>query len=241
VGNLGVQSFGLRQLRDRWLISWNGEADLVLGGVAYEYPFHWLYGASGTAHGEGGWRILPAHSISPYLGAGLDAALSAVTEPGVAFDAGTMINDLDGLGGVIGTGDVRLALGVSFLGPRQSLLIEAQPLAEIDSAQSNLPFLDYLGGALHARYDRRDSLVAIGEASYAVTPAQQDAALGTSSTSSRWSLSGSVVKKLAHHWFVGGGLSVSRTATQLDYASGLDYATDTPVEARFSLLAGYWP
>lgn len=240
-GNVGIQSYGLRQLRSPWLVSWNGEAELVLGGVAYEHPFYWLYGASLDSHGEGGWRMLPGRAWSPYLSVGLDGALSAITEPGVPFDQGATINNLDGLGGVIGTADVRIGLGASFLGPRDSILAELQPLAEIDSAQSNLPFQEYYGLALHARYDRQGRFVAIGEASYAETPAQGNAALGTTTTSGRWTLAASALEKLGRHWFVGGGLEVSRTATDLDYTGENSYDTNEPVDFRFSLLVGYWP
>jgi hypothetical protein len=240
-GNLGIQSLGLRDFDRRWLVSWNGDAELVLGGVAYEHPFFVAYGAQGAGQGEGGLRILPGAWVSPYVSVGVDSSLSAVTEPGVAFDRTQYVNDLDGFGGVIGTADLRLGLGASFLSPRQSLILEAQPLAEVDSAESNLPLLSYFGGALHARYDRRNSLVLIGEASYAVTPAQNDAALETSSVSGRWRLSASAVKKLGRHYFAGVGLSVSRTATQLSYSGGQSYTIDTPVVSRIWLQFGYWP
>jgi hypothetical protein len=240
-GNLGIQSLGLRDFDRRWLLSWNGDAELVLGGVAYENPYDWAYGAQGEAHGEGGFRILPNRPISPYVSAGLDASLSAVTEFGIPFDRVQLVNNLDGFGGVVGLADVRLGLGASFLGPRQSLIIEAQPLAEVDSAEANLPLLPYLGGALHARYDRRDSFVAIGEVYYAVTPAQNDAALGTSSVTGRWILSANALKKFGRHFFGGLGLSVSRAATQLAYSTGQSYTSDTPVDTRLWLLFGYWP
>ncbi len=237
-GNLGIQSLGLRDFGRRWLVSWSGDAELILGGVAYENPYYWVYGIQGTAQGEGGLRLLPGRVISPYLSVALDGSLSGVAVAGIASQD---LNNLDGFGGVIGTGDVRLGLGASFLGMRQSLIVELQPLAEVDSAQSNLPLLDYFGGALHVRYDRRDSLVAIGELNYAVTPAQTDAALGTSSVSGRWTASVSVVKKFGRHYFAGIGASVSRTATQLSYATGQSYNTDTPVDTRLWLLFGYWP
>ena len=241
VGNFGVQSLGLRDFDRRWLLTWNGEAALVFGGVAYEPTYDVAFGAQGAVHGEGGFRLLPARTISPYVSVGVDGSLSAVTEPGTPFDQTQYLNNLDGFGGVIGMGDVRAGLGASFLGTRQSLIIEVQPLAEVDSAEANLPLLSYFGGALHVRYDRRDSLVAIGELSYAVTPALADAALGTSSVSGRWTASVSAVKKFRRHYFVGIGASVSRTATELSYSTGQSYATDTPVETRIWILFGYWP
>lgn len=240
-GNLGIQSLGIFDLDRQWLLSWSGDAELVLGGVAYEEPFDWLYGIQGQAHGEGGYRVLRDWAFSPYVSASLNGNLSAVTEPGVAFDQGATINNLDGLGGVIGRGDVRLGLGASYLDLGQSLVVEVQPLAEINSAEANLPFLDYFGAALHVRYDRLDSLTAIGELSYAVTPPQNDAALGASSTTGRWTISASVVKKLGQHFYGGAGLSISRSDTVLSYSTGQTYNTDTPVDSRFWLLFGYWP
>jgi hypothetical protein len=241
IGNLGIQSLGLRAYDRRWLLSWKGDATLILGGVAYETPYDWAYGAQVVAYGEGGLRILPSRVISPYVSAGVDGTLSAVTEIGTPFDQTWLLNNLDGFGGFIGMGDVRLGLGASFLGTRQSLIVEVQPLAEVDSAQTNLPLLSYFGGALRVRYDRRDSLMAIGELLYAVTPAQTDAALGISSVSGRWSASVGAVKKFSRHYFAGIGASVSRTATELSYSTGQSYDTDTPVETRIWLLFGYWP
>jgi hypothetical protein len=236
-GALGAQSLGIFDLKRRWILTWSGDVDLVLGGVAYEHPFYWLYGAQGEVHGEGGWRALPGRAWSPYLSVGLDGALSAITQPGVPFDKGATINNLDGLGGVIGMGDARLGLGASLLDRSQSLVVEVQPVAEVDSAESNQPLLSYFGGALHARYDRPDSLTAIGELAYLATPTQTDAALGSSSVSGRWTLSASALRRFGR----GLGLSVSRSATQLAYIAGQTYTTDSPVDSRFWLLFGYWP
>jgi hypothetical protein len=237
-GNIGIQSLGLRDFDRRWLVSWDGDAELVVGGLAYEHPYYWVYGAQGAAQGEGGLRLMPNHAVSPYVSVALQASLSGVAAAGISA---TDLNNLDGFGGVIGVLGARLGLGASFLGPRQSLILEVQPTAEVDSAQSNLPLLSYFGGALHARYDRRDSFVAIGEAGYAVTPAQNQVALGLTQTSGRWTLSGSALKKFGRHYFGGLGVTVSRTATQDSYATGQSYTSDTPVDARFSLLFGYWP
>ncbi|MHB8420183.1 MAG: hypothetical protein ACYDCL_19080 [Myxococcales bacterium] len=240
-GNLGVQSLGIRDFDRRWLVSWEADAELVIGGVAYEHPFYWLYGAQGAAQGEGGLRLLPAAAWSPYVSASLEGSLSAVAQQGVPLNGGATINDLGDLGGVIGSAGARLGLGASYLWARSSLLLEAEPLAEVDSAEADQALLGYFGAGLRARYDLRDSLVAIGEASYAVTSAQRDTALGSSIAWGRWSLAASAVKKLGRRFFAGLGLSVSRAAAQTSYSGGQSYGTSSPVDSRLWLLFGFWP
>ncbi len=239
-GNLGVLSLGVRELGDRWLVSWDGDVELVSGAVAYEHPFYALYGAQGQAEAEGGLRLAPGKTVSPYVSALALASLSAIAQAGTPLDGGATINSLDGLGGVIGVAGLRLGAGASFLWPQHSLVIEVQPLAEIDSAQANTALLGFLGAALHARWDWKDSLAALGEVSYAVAPSRADAALGSSATTGRWALSAKAVKRLGR-FAVGLGISASRVATELAYAGGATFTSASPIDSRIWALVGFWP
>jgi hypothetical protein len=234
-----VLAIGVRALDRGWLLSWNGQAELVLGAVAYELPVFVIYGVQGEGSFEGGLRLTKDRELSPYVSAGLDGSLSAITQWGDPFNDIT-INNLDGLGGVVGTIAVRLGAGVSLLDSKQSLVVQAQPLAEFDGAEPFRGALGYFGIALHARYDLLNSLTAIGDASFSLTPTSSDAALGTSSQTSRWILSGSTIKKWGH-FCAGLGASVSRTTTHLTYATGQVYNSNAPIDSRIWLLVGYWP
>lgn len=238
-GNLGVTSLGVRVFDQQWLLSWNGSAEMVLGGVAYELTAFVIYGVQGQAHAEGGLRLMKDRELSPYLSAGLDGSLYAITQWGNPFNDIT-INNLDGLGGVVGMIGARLGVGASYLDSKRSLVVEAQPLAEFDGAEPFRGALSYFGAALHARYDFVNTLTAIGDASFALTPTYANTALGTSSETSRWLLSASAI----HTWgrFSGGlGLSVGRSETRLAFSSGQTYVSDAPIDSRIWLLVGFWP
>jgi hypothetical protein len=238
-GNFGVTSIGVRLLDHRWLISWSGDGELVLGGVAYELTAFVIYGVQGEAHAEGGLRLMETHALSPYVSAGSDGRLSAITQWGNPFNDIT-INNLDGLGGIVGTIDFRLGGGASFLDARQSLVLEVQPFAEFDGSQPFRGEMSYFGAALHARYDLMNALTAVGEASIAFTPTYGESPLGTSADTNRWVLSGSAIKKWTH-WSCGLGLSVSRASTRLTYDTGQSYTSNASIDSRFWLLFGFWP
>ncbi len=239
-GNVGATSIGLRDFDRRRILLWDGRADLTLGAVANEHPFAMLYGAQATGEAEGGLRLSPPRALSAYASVGLGASLSAVTQSGVPFDGGATVNSLDGLGGVLGSADVRLGFGGSYLKERRSLLFELQPLAEIDSAEANQPALGLFGGALHARYDVLDRFVALGDLSYALAPPRGDAALGIESSTSRWILSGEALQRWGR-FFLGLGLSVSRAETVVAYSGGTSFPTVAPILSRLYLLVGFWP
>jgi hypothetical protein len=238
-GNLGVMSIGVRVLDHRWLISWSSDGELVLGGVAYELTAFVIYGLQGEGHAEGGLRLMETHALSPYISVGSDGQLSAITQWGHPFNDIT-INNLAGLGGIVGTVDFRLGGGASFLDTKQSLVLEVQPFAEFDGSEPFQGAMSYFGAALHARYDLMNAVTAIAEASIAFTPTYGESSLGTSTDTNRWILSGSAVKKW-QHLSCGLGLSVSRTSTQLAYDTGQSYTSNASIDSRIWLLFGFWP
>jgi hypothetical protein len=235
---VGWESVGIRAYDRGFLLSWDGDGQLVV--AAASYPVYALYGVQGAGEVEGGKRLTPKAAWSPYVSVSMDAALSALAEGGVPLNGGGNINNLDGLGGLSATADLRLGVGPSFLDVRQSLLVELQFLAELDSGLSDLSPRAYLGGALRGRYDLRANLTAIGEISYAITPSQDDQALGTTTNTGRWVLSSRVLKKF-DRFFGGIGVTVSRTETTVAYGGRPGYVTVAPIESEIWILGGFWP
>ncbi len=240
-GNLGVTSFSVRLLDTRWLLSWDGAAELTLGAVAYEHPYYAVYGAQANGEAEGGLRLAPAAPLSAYVAASLGAGASAITQSGVPLDGGAAGNNLGSFGGPLGHANLRPGFGLSYLDAKQSLVAEAQLLGELDSPQADLPAAGYFGGALHLRYDLKDSLAAIGDLSYAATPSFSNPALGTETSLGRWTLAAEAVKTLGRGFFAGLGISVGRTATTIAFTGGPSYVSAAPLDSRIWLLLGYWP
>jgi hypothetical protein len=241
MGNLGGTSFATRALQSgSYLLQWNADAEVVGGAVAYEHPFYALYGVQVQGQGDGGWRLMPANFISPYLGVGLVGHAMAVAQSGQPLD-GTHFNNLGDLGGLLGTLQLRISAGGSLLNALHSLVLAAHFLMELDSPQSTVPGLVFVGGGLHARYDFTGGLVAFGEISYAVSVPQHDTALDYSTQTNRWVLSASGVKTLGSHVFVGLGISVSREQVDISYTGGLTYDPDSSVDSRIWIIAGYSP
>ncbi len=242
-GNLGGTTLASRTLEGRkYLLQWDAQAEAVVGDVAYEHPFHAFYGAQLVGQGDGGLRLMPSNDLSPYVGLGLQGRAYAINQAG-ANNLGdpAASNSLDGLAGLAGTLQLRLDGGASLLSGAHSLIVAAHLLAEMDSPLANIPALGFLGGGVHVRYDLSDSLVALGEFSYASTLALRDAALQASSRTGRWLLSGSAIKKLGAHVFLGLGIALKRSETDVSYTGGLTYRPSAQLDSRIWIVAGFAP
>ena len=239
-GNLGGTSFGARSLgANRYLLQWEAHAELVEGAVAFEHPFYDLFGARVWGRGEGSLRLMPQRDVSPILEVGLGGNASAVTRAGEPFNGGTHFNSLDGLGGVVGNLHLDAGAGASLLDEARSVVLAAQFVAEIASPLANTPSLVFFGGALHGRFDLKDSLVVLGEASFAVTPSSRNVALQTSTHYDRWSLSATAVKTIGTGLSLGLGLAVSRVGSSTAYQNGDAYSAAAPIDARIWILGEY--
>lgn len=240
-GNVGGTFAGTRAFTDgKYLLQWSARAELLMGMVAFRYPFYPIYGGDAGGMAEGGIRLWPSAFASPYfsLGAGLDGA--AVTRFGVPFNGGPSNNNLDGLGGVVGDLVLRASAGGALLDPGQALVGGLGLRMDLSSPGANVPARAFFGGDLHARYDW-NGLIAMGEASLALAPPERDAALGITSYTDRWVLSASALKTLGDHFFVGLGARVRRDSGATVYDVGQTYLTSGAVDSRLWVTVGVMP
>jgi len=241
-GNLGASSAGTRAFSDgKYLFQWSARAEALLGEVAFRYPFYPIYGGTLGGQADAGIRLWPSSFMSPYFSgsAGVDGA--AVTRFGIPFNGGPFVNNLDGLGGVVGDLVVKAGAGGALLDPGQVLVTGLELRMDLSSPGANVPARAFFGADLHARYDLH-GLIAMGEAALALAPPGHDAALGVTSYTDRWTLSASAVKTLLwDHLFVGLGVRVRRDSSSTVYDTGLTYLTNGPVDSRLWLIAGWMP
>ncbi|MEO6954522.1 MAG: hypothetical protein ABI321_22180 [Polyangia bacterium] len=155
LGEGGAQFVGIETFRQgRLLVQWDALLAVrggVLGNTAP--PFTTLIGGHTMASVEAGYRFMHASHSSLYLGARLSGDLSIMAHPGLSLSQLDRLNAMDSVGGVVAHGDVRVALGYSWLSGRKSLLLTGfvQEAGYIPGVFT--PGLGYTEAGVSARFD----------------------------------------------------------------------------------------
>jgi hypothetical protein len=224
----------------RVLVLWNCGTQLIGGVVANEHPFTPVVGLRASAGGTFGLRLIPPSLVSPFVGVGLDVSGHAVRPTGTPLTQVNTLNNLGEFGGVAGDVRNRLYAGGSILDATHSFLFLAFVEQQLSSARTFATGKSFAGGGLRVQYDVAHDVTAGGEAAILTTGQTQDPALSTASTTTRWAISGDVLKKFGEHFVVGLDASLSRDATTSSSGAAV-FDTVSPIDATFTIKAGYTP
>ena len=217
VGDVGVESLGMRSLADKWLLQWDGLLAVRMGGLANQHPYFFF--AGGTARGalEVGYRLFPDASWSPYLSGKLNAQLQVMGTPGVSIRALNTINSSDGFGGVLANGAARASVGISYLTAEHSLLIVAFGQERLRAAQVVAPAAAFTDVGIGARYDLTHSLTLQLEFSAGTTRAVPNYALHSTDQTVNAEILGGVRKWFGSGLWLSLGLSYGRELHRVFY------------------------
>jgi hypothetical protein len=171
VGELGLESRGLRTLDTALLIQWDALLAVRMGELANSRPYTFFAGGTGRGAVELGRRFAPHSAWSPYLGVRLAAQLQALAPPGVSGGDLDTINNSDGFGGLLLQGSLRGTGGLSYLTARHSLLVVGFIQERLRAAQTVAPSAAFTDFGLSLRFDIAGSWTLFVEGAVGVTRA----------------------------------------------------------------------
>ncbi len=236
---LGGESAGLRSYADRGaLFSWDVRLAAKGGYLGNQHPFLFLIGMHSIAWAEYGFRLTSQRTWSPYVGGRIGSELGLMGHPGLASSAFDTINSVDGIGGVVATGRLRLDAGVSMLDRTRSLLLVAFAQEELQAPRTNTPSLDFTQVGLGARFDVAGSLIAELDGVWGVTPTRSDPLRGISDQTTRLGFSASFRKIFGNGMWLGATLLWMRDTDTVAYDRGLTYDTVNPATFEIELFFG---
>jgi hypothetical protein len=216
---LGARTQGIRSLSARrWLFSWDLALALRAGYLANQHPYLSLAGAHAWAFAEAGYRFQPSERGSPYLGLRLADEGQLLSHPGSTPPSFRTYNNVDGVGGALARGALRLDVGASFLESERSLLAVLFLEEVLQAAQVNVPGRSLTQLGVLARYDSRLGPSASLEGAYGFAPAQDSPALGLRDRTTRLSGSASVRWEFRSRNWLGLQASLARESDRLSYA-----------------------
>ncbi|MFT3837262.1 MAG: hypothetical protein QM723_09735 [Myxococcaceae bacterium] len=240
-GNLGFQVFGLTSTERKYLLIWDAQVAFRPGGLARTHTNELFLG------GEGDGTVSLHHRVSskltdtwcPVVGVGAGAGLLVAGTPGTPLSQLDTINSVDGYGGIVPYGTLRIAAGFSWLKSRHAFLIEAVGQELLRGSGVVAPFAAFSEGGLSARYDIAGSLSLIGEAFYGVTPENGYQGLHAHYQSRRLSLDLKARKTFANRWWAGAFFGLSQEGASVTYEQQKTTFTvnNAPV-FRFGLSVG---
>jgi hypothetical protein len=223
LGDVGLQSAGIRTIRDRaWVIQWDRSIAVRGGILGNTHPLADLYGGAASASVEVGRRWRPSHRWSPYTGANLNGQLSLVTHPGTPFDKLDSINDVDGVGGLNAHIAARLVGGASFLdgGGAHSLLLFAFAQETARAPGVVAPGITFTEAGAGARWDVAGRLMVQIEGLAGESPVSTDDGLRSTDRKTELALSASVRKIFANGMWVAASSSLARQYDHRVYLDG---------------------
>ena len=239
MGELGGESAGLRSYADRGaLFSWDVRVAAKGGYLGNQHPFLFLIGMHSIAWAAYGFRFASKSVWSPYLGGRVGSELGLMAHPGLSGSAFDTINSVDGVGGVIAVGRLRLDAGVSMLDRTRSLLLVAFAQEELQAPRTNTPSLAFGQAGLGARFDVAGSIIAELDGVWGVTPTRYDALRGIEDQTTRLGFSGSFRKIFGNGMWLGATLLWMRDTDTVAYANGLTYDTANPATLEAELFFG---
>lgn len=233
----GGESAGLRVLGRRFTLAWDVVAEGRFGWLGNAHPFLSLVGVHAGAKLEGGWRVLSARSLSPWVGVRAAEDALAMAHPGLSFDRFDTINEADGVGGRAFRGALRLAAGLSEIGAGRSLIAFALLEEQLDGPTAYTPSRTFTLGGIGARLDTTSGWAAGLEGALGASPARRDPR-GLMDQTVRVSVTASARKTFGGGFFLGLAASIARDTDHLAYAGGLSYDTADPPAFSATLTFG---
>ena len=228
---LGGQWQGIQSLRaGRWLLQWDVLLAARGGYLANQEPYLFLLGARLASFLELGYRWQAEQPLSPYLGLRAAADQQVLGHFGRSFSDFDQFNSVDGVGGLVARGALRLALGASLLEQERSLLLVGFLEEAFQDLQVNTEALALTQLGLAARFDLRSGLSAGLEGAWGFARERQDSQRALRDQRQRVSLRGGLRWVFEHTGWIEARASLARDSNQLEYSGGRSYATrDAPV------------
>ncbi len=239
MGELGGESEGLRSSADRrWVFAWDVLAALRAGWVVAQRPPLSFVGAHTLAWTELGVRALPSSDASPYVGARISGDAAVMPSPGLSLSALDTVSRVDGVGGIVARGLVRVDAGLSFLDRARSLIVVAFAEESFDAPGVYTPGLALTAGGLAVRFDVARSFLAEVEGAYGLSATRTDALRGLTDQTTRAAVSGDVRKIFENGMWLGLQATYARDTDHVAYAHGLAYDTGSAPTIGLSISYG---
>jgi hypothetical protein len=239
MGELGGESAGLRSFAERrTLLAWDVRLAAKGGYLGNQHPFLFLLGVHSTAWVEYGVRFTHHGAWSPYVGGRLGSELQLMGHPGLAGSAFDTINSVDGVGGVVAGGTLRVDAGASLLDETRSLLLLAFAQEQLQAPRTNTPGLAFTQGGLGARFDIAGSVIAELDGVWGVAATREDPLRGLHDQKARLGVSGSFRKIFANGMWLGATLLWMHDTDTVAYDGGLTYGTGDAPTVDFEVFFG---
>ncbi len=235
MGELGGAWGGMRVRDRRWVLQWELLLAARAGWLGNQHPFSFLAGVHASSWVEAGYRFRSAARFSPYLGLRLAGDAQSLAAP----DAPSLesVNAVDGVGGNVARGALRVAFGASYFDEARSVLLTPFVQEELDAPELHTPGASFTELGLALRYDVQRSLVASLEGFCGVTP-ERHTLVGTSDTTMRCGLDGALRKIFANGMWIGATLALRHDTDDVGYAGGASYETGDAPWFSFAISYG---
>jgi hypothetical protein len=240
-GQLGFQAFGLTSSERKYLVIWDADVAFRPGGLARTHTNELFLGGEGEAAVSLHHRVNSklTDTWCPIVGVGAGAGLLVDGTPGVPLSQLDTINSVDGYGGIVPYGTLRIAAGLSWLKTRHAFLIELVGQELLRGSGVVAPFAAFSEGGISARYDIAGDLTAIVEGFYGVTPDNGYPGLRAHYQARRLSLDVTARKTFANRWWAGAFFGLSQEGAVVTYEEQKTSFTVTNAPTfRFGLKVG---
>jgi hypothetical protein len=228
LGELGGAWGGLRTIDRRWVLQWEMRLAIEAGWLGSEHPFLFLVGPHASSMIEAGHRFRSERPFSPYLGVRLAGDARSLASPGAPSQE--ELNAVDGVGGNVAHGALRVVAGSSYLDEAHALIIAMFVQEEVDAPEIHTPGLAFTDIGLEARYDATRSLTLSLEGRCGLTFDRHDALLGTTDSTMRCGFDAAFRKIFGNGMWLGATISFRRDTDHVGYANGASYETgDAPL------------
>lgn len=233
MGEVGGDWLGLRVARDRHLVTqWDVYLALRGGYLGNQHPFLFLIGPHALSWFDLGWRFDTRKGFSPFLDARIGGDVSILGNPDVPrFDE---INSVDGVGSVVARGSARIGAGNAYVDDKRIVLLSIGVDEMLQPKQINTPSYAFTGAFLSVRVDVPRSVTATLEGGFGATFAREDKMLGTSDTTTRAWIGGSLRKIIKNGMWLGGAVSYESMMDHVVYETR-QTTFDTAEAPRFSI------
>ena len=226
LGELGGQWQGLQSLSSRrWLLSWDLRASLRGGYLANQHPYLFLLGGRLASSAEGGYRTQAERELSPYFGLRLANEEQFLAHPGRSYADYDQYNSVDGVGGLLLRGALRLEGGASWLSRERSLLLLGFVEESFQDLQVYTEALLLTQLGLSARFDLHNGLSARLEGAWGISPEHSDPERAFRDRTHRVSLAGQFRWVFQQRSWIAAHVTLARDGDHLQYAGGRSYDT----------------